>query len=849
MKSHWPVTILSTLSSLVGMLMPLVLVRTLDPMTLGLYKIFFLYLMILPPLTLISGVTSGLSYWAGRGEAGLKAIRASALLSFFISGLALTAMLLFRSSFANQLQVSAEWVTLFSFALFFRIASSFFDEASVATGRIWTGAIFYSGFELLRVGLIVAVATRTHDLMSVIHAHLAVQALKVLSGYILSYRHGLIRFEWDLETLKAIGHYAIPVSLAFVFGLVLNYSDQIFLSRLIAPPDFALYAVCCLAVPPLLILEASLTRVLIPQLSRAFGDQDLGRVARLYRRGVQDLSFLLIPAVIGMAIFAAPIIELLFTRAYLPGVSFLRLYSLWYLTLIIPQDAIARARGEARWILGNFTSFSALTVALCGGLAFLYGAMGALVGLLLARGASRIYTILYMRKVLERQVKEFIPFEALGKMLLIGLLLGAGAVALQPAFSSPLSWFLVCGLGFTVAYLCLTLTWGSPRSDGQNRKVLMLTPGLFIGGLERMILNLSKSLKRDSDWQPQVLAYDFNAPTGRGSDLLESFAFLGIPVRSAVKPPRFSFRTAVKVARQVAGDGVAVIHTHDLGALIYGILAKFLLFQRVRVVHTQHSFVHLNRSWKYRYYERVFTWFVDSLAVVSEDTRRGYLALGIRAEKLHLIANGVDFPEGPELDRSKRIRHRPELPQGHLQESYWILYLARVHGRKGQDHALRLWAELSPEMRSRCALLFVGPETEPGELDRLRLILRDTPDVDRIAFVGASLVPQEWIRASDLFLSCSEFEGMPLAPVEALGSGVPAVLSQIPGHEFLASFAEFFPLVPGLGARAVEDIFQRSMVDDTALRQECWKRSQAIRDSFTLTTMSRQYEKLYEMTS
>lgn len=854
--SHWPVTILSTLSSFVAMLLPLVLVRILDPAALGSFKIFFLYLMVLPPLTLISGVRSGLAYWAGRGEPGIKAIQTSAVLTFAISILSLTIMLLLRFPIAESLHLDVKMVTLFSFGLFLGIASPFFDEAAVAMGKVWSGALFHSGFELVRVGVIVAVALLTRDLTQIILAHLAVQLVKVTSGYFLSYRYGLLKFTWDSSTLKAIGRYAFPVSLASVFGLFLNYSDQIILSKLVSSPDFALYTVCCLSVPPLLILEASLTRVLIPQLSRAFAERQPKRVAQLYRQAVQSLGFLIIPAVIGMAVFAAPIIELLFTRAYLPGVHFLRLYSLWYLTLLIPPDAIARAQGEARWMLGNFISFSFLTIVLCGVLARFYGPTGALVGLLLARGASRLYTAIYMKKVLSCRIGEFIPLQALSKMLCIGLVLGAVSWGMRSMFSTPISWFFFCGIGFTFAYLGLALLWVTDQSP-RTRKVLMLTPGLFIGGLERMILNLSKGLKQHSVWKPQVFAYDFRVPRVCGTDLLESFAYLGIPVRSTVKPPRFSFRTAIGIARQVSGDSVTVIHTHDLGALIYGILAKFILFRKVRVVHTQHSFVHLNRSWKYRYYEKIFTWFADSVAVVSEDTRRGYIDLGVHEERLHVIANGVDFPEEPDFDRTHRIARRGALIHEHSQVSalstfrsdYWILYLARVHGRKGQDHALRLWAELAPRVRAECTLLFVGPESDPGELKRLQIIAENLPDSERVVFAGASQVPHDWIRASDMFLSSSEFEGMPLAPVEAIGSGVPALLSRIAGHEFLSSFADLYPFQQAhLGAESVERAFQRTMEDDAAFRQECWIRTQSIRESFTLRAMSRQYEKLYEVT-
>ncbi|MBC7397843.1 MAG: glycosyltransferase family 4 protein, partial [Bdellovibrionales bacterium] len=377
----------------------------------------------------------------------------------------------------------------------------------------------------------------------------------------------------------------------------------------------------------------------------------------------------------------------------------------------------------------------------------------------------------------------------------------------------------------------------------------------FIGGLERMILNLSKSLKESSVWQPQVLAYDFAPVAGLGTDLISSFQSFEIPVQSNQKPGRFSWKTVAKIAGHASKSGVTVIHTHDLGALIYGALAKFFLFKRVRLIHTQHSFVHLNRSWKYRYYEKFFTLFADSIAVVSPDTQKSYLQLGVPESKLHVIPNGVDFPSEPDLSRAKRIAKRealtenlPLAPRLQIHSSdFWILYLARIHGRKGQDHALKLWAEMTPELRKSASLIFVGPETDPGEQARLEQLISETPDSNRIMIAGASQSPHEWIKAADLFLSSSEFEGMPLAPVEALGSGIPAVLSRIPGHEFLENYASLYPLSePALGAKAVEFAMESTLDDNEAYRLELWEKSKAIRKSFTLSIMSKRYEKLYE---
>ena len=547
-----------------------------------------------------------------------------------------------------------------------------------------------------------------------------------------------------------------------------------------------------------------------------------------------------------MIIFASPIIELLFTKTYLSGAPYLRLYAFWYLTLLIPQDSVARALGQAKWILGNFISFALITLTLCFLGSYFYGTIGVLCGLLVSRFTSRLYTVYYMKKTLNWKVRDFVPFGNMTKITLICLALGLGCLYLKPLFNSPLKWFLICGSAFTLSYFALARSMFFEKKN-KSTKVLMLTPGLFIGGLERMILNLSKSLKLTSDWKPQVLAYDFS-PSG-GSHLVSSFEGLDIPVHFQLKPPRFSFRTATKIASMISRDDVRVIHTHDLGALIYGVVAKLLVFAQVKLVHTQHSFVYVHQSRKYRYYERFFSHFANSIAVVSEDTARSCLELGISQSKLHLIPNGVDFPQVPDTDRGARMKARSELlPEAMAaREDYWILYLARIHGGKGQDHALKLWNSLSADTRHKCRLIFVGPATDTHEAERIGGLISKSMDPEHICMAGPSLKPHDWLRCADLYLSCSEFEGMPLSPVEAIGSGIPSVLSDIPGHDFLKSYAETYSLSdPNAGALHLEKIVALMVENDSKLRESAWISSQGLRDAFTLKSMSTRYEKLYE---
>lgn len=73
-----------------------------------------------------------------------------------------------------------------------------------------------------------------------------------------------------------------------------------------------------------------------------------------------------------------------------------------------------------------------------------------------------------------------------------------------------------------------------------------------------------------------------------------------------------------------------------------------------------------------------------------------------------------------------------------------------------------------------------------GNSAPLKAVARRIGIQDRVAFLGARSDIPSLLASSDLFLSASRYEGMPIAVLEALVSGLPCVLSPIEEHEEVA---------------------------------------------------------------
>lgn len=832
------------------------LVRLLSPEEIGTFKVFFLYLTVLPALALTSGIMSGLGYWAGQGDRRAPAFQVSAFFIFCAAVALSVAIFLLRPLLGGALGWGPTEVLLFSVAAFGTIASPFFDEAAIATGRIWTGSLFFAISEILRTLALVVVAFITHDLTAVLLAHTVLTVAKALVGLSYGMRLGIVSLSPPRQEMAAVARYALPVSVAWLFGIVVNYADQLILSAYISAADFAFYSIGCLVIPPLLIIEQSVTRVLIPQLSEAFSQKRPAHAAMLFQEAIEHLALLLVPSVVGLIVFAEPIISLLFTEKYLSASPYLIIYALGYLILMFPYDSVQRARGEAQWILRNFIVFSLVSLGLALLGATSLGPMGALLAMLTSKTLMRSWSVLYVQRTTGWKFSEFIPWGILLRVTLLSLLLGGCAHLTRGLFSSPLTWLFVSGSLFWVAYLPVSsfLRNRHRHRTHPSRRVLIVTQTLDIGGLERMVLHLVKHVKAHHQWEPRLFVYDQIQDVGRAT-LIPEFEQAGVPVEHFKKRPGFSVEVLWRLFRHVMRHDVQLVHCQDLGGLMYAVIVKLLSCGRFRLIQTQHSFVHLRKARRYVWYEKFFSLFIDKLTVVSDDTKQTYVEFGFDGTSIDIVENGVDFPTAaltPEARRQARANVIASLDQP-LQDRLkscldktWMVYLARLHSQKGQRRALELWRHLPPTVRKDSLLILVGPEAERGEREHLQGEIARIPDGGSILLPGPSRDPRRWIEASDLFLSCSEFEGMPLAPLEAAGAGVPVVLSDIPGHVFLAGLSEQFPLHDAAAsARAIERVYTRLQADRAVYTKDLWLHSQQLRDRFSLDHMAETYERLY----
>jgi glycosyltransferase involved in cell wall biosynthesis len=165
----------------------------------------------------------------------------------------------------------------------------------------------------------------------------------------------------------------------------------------------------------------------------------------------------------------------------------------------------------------------------------------------------------------------------------------------------------------------------------------------------------------------------------------------------------------------------------------------------------------------------------DAAAVLftSEEERRlarGSFALYRCNEKV--VNYGTAAPPDPEGAREKFFEIFP-----HLRQQPFLLFLGRLHEKKGCDLLIEAFSQHKNSSGSPIHLVVAGPSSDDGYLRRLRQMSADSGDA--ISFPGMLTGDVKWgaLSAAEAFVLPSHQENFGIAVVEALACGTPVLIS------------------------------------------------------------------------
>jgi glycosyltransferase involved in cell wall biosynthesis len=200
------------------------------------------------------------------------------------------------------------------------------------------------------------------------------------------------------------------------------------------------------------------------------------------------------------------------------------------------------------------------------------------------------------------------------------------------------------------------------------------------------------------------------------------------------------------------------------------------------------------------------------------------------------VRNGIE--PAPPVPAAARERRRAEL--GLSEEDRVLVCVGRLSRAKGQRHLLRALALLAPQFpRLRC--LLVGDGEERAALEALAQELSLGP---ALRFLGSRDDVPELLSLGRAFVLPSEWEGLPVALLEAMAAGLPCVATRVAGTAEVIREGSGLLVPPSDPAALAAAI--RSLLLDPALAERMARQGAAdVRARFLMPALCARYLALY----
>ena len=367
---------------------------------------------------------------------------------------------------------------------------------------------------------------------------------------------------------------------------------------------------------------------------------------------------------------------------------------------------------------------------------------------------------------------------------------------------------------------------GAARSGGRTVALMIESDGP--GGAEIMLLNLAEGLRARGHRVLPILPRDGCGWLGRR---LEERGFWSehFLIRRFLDG-----KCVTALARLLRRANVSVVHAHEFALAVYG--AGAARIAGIPTVITMHGGDYHENLMRRRLALRWAAGRSRAFVAVSEaSASRLSRSLWFPPKRIRVIPNGVPTREG----RGEGIR----LSLGVPSDERLIVAVGNLYPVKGHRVLVRALGQLHvsrPDLRWQAAIAGRGEEEIP-----LRRLVGELGLEELVHVLGFRDDVPDLLHASDVFVLPSHSEGLPLALLEAMLAGKPAVASRVGGVGEVLQDGVTGLMVPPGEPQALCAALER-LLDDPGLQMKlgAQAREHALR-RYTVDTMVDAYEKAY----
>ncbi|WP_373470884.1 glycosyltransferase family 4 protein [Carnobacterium alterfunditum] len=305
--------------------------------------------------------------------------------------------------------------------------------------------------------------------------------------------------------------------------------------------------------------------------------------------------------------------------------------------------------------------------------------------------------------------------------------------------------------------------------------------------------------------------------------------------------------TAYKEIKQIIDhEDYAFIHCHSpIGGVLSRLAAREARKRNTKVVYTAHGFHFFKgaplKNWLMYYsVEKWLSRYTDCLITINEEDYHAAQNNHFKAKKIEQIYGvGINKNKFKPIDTELKNQRRSNI--GYKENDFLLIYVGELSKRKNQHFAIDMMKKVIQTI-PHARLLLVGDgelrETYAQQIKDLRLeknvfLLGYRKDVDQLMSV------------SDIVISTSKQEGLPVNLMEAMGTGLPIIATNCRGNRDLIQHGENGYLV-GLEDEEQLASYVDILYHSSSLREAFGLKSLEYLDKYSVQSVMSQMTKIYQ---
>lgn len=323
-------------------------------------------------------------------------------------------------------------------------------------------------------------------------------------------------------------------------------------------------------------------------------------------------------------------------------------------------------------------------------------------------------------------------------------------------------------------------------------KILLVITHGNVGGATNFVLELARDLKTRGE--KVTVAF------GHGAYLEEQLRKAAVPVHhfhnlKRTHNPFSLFLFINEIRRFTAKERFDVVQFNSSNTLPGALGVKFAA-RSMRTVFTVHGLSMLSRNykaafyikWIYRLFFQFFLSFIDAPVFVSQHDLSEARRLGL-APNGSVVHNGIN-PSGLHFLARKDAREELSRKTGrNLDQAFIVGSIGRLSYEKNYEFVIDAFPEIIQHQQNA---LFVVIGEGPKRADyEATASMRGLSE--KVLLPGEILDGSEYLRAFDVFVLASRYEGLPMTLIESLFAEIPVIAPAIGGIPEILSPRSLYP--------------------------------------------------------